>query len=230
MQAFREVVDHCSFQDMGWRGVPFTWDNKQHGDANVKARLDRAFANASFLDLFEFMSVKHISSTTSDHCYVLAELKVEQARAWPRAAKSFRYENVWQTHGDYDQLIKDAWQRGSGQEGLEGVVSALTSIQHHLSTWGEHEFGNLNKKVRKLQKNLEGLRKASIGRGPSQEEISVARELRETLRQEEIWMHQRSRVTWLREGIEIIDTFTHRLQIGKDQPNLLAAGDGRAAV
>ena len=29
MRGFREVVDHCSFQDLGWRGVPFTWDNKQ---------------------------------------------------------------------------------------------------------------------------------------------------------------------------------------------------------
>ena len=37
MQAFRKAVDDCSFLDLGWRGVPFTWDNKQHGDSNVKA-------------------------------------------------------------------------------------------------------------------------------------------------------------------------------------------------
>ena len=54
MRAFREAVDFCSFQDLGWRGVPFTWDNKQQGAANVKARLDRALANESFIALFEF--------------------------------------------------------------------------------------------------------------------------------------------------------------------------------
>ncbi|KAM3311944.1 hypothetical protein ACQJBY_032129 [Aegilops geniculata] len=27
MRAFRDVIDECSFQDLGWSGVPFTWDN-----------------------------------------------------------------------------------------------------------------------------------------------------------------------------------------------------------
>lgn len=107
MQAFREVVDFCSFQDMGWRGVPFTWDNMQQGNANVKARLDRALVNQSFLSLFEYSSVKHISSTASDHCYVLAELKSISANAWPRGQHSFRYENVWQAHLDYDEIVKN---------------------------------------------------------------------------------------------------------------------------
>ena len=102
MLAFREVVDFCSFQDLGWRGLPFTWDNKQQGDANVKARLDRALANPSFLSLFEFSSVKHISSTVSDHCYVLTEMRKSPVSSWPRSQRSFRYENVWQTHEDYD--------------------------------------------------------------------------------------------------------------------------------
>ena len=121
MRAFHETVDFCSFQDLGWRGIPFTWDNKQHGDANVKARLDRALVNASFLWLFEFSSVKHISSIASDHCYVLAELRSRPQNLWPRGHRTFRYENVWQTHVDYDDLIKSLWVSGSGNDGLTGV-------------------------------------------------------------------------------------------------------------
>ena len=67
MRSFHDVVDFCSFQDLGWRGVPFTWDNKQQGNANVKARLDRALVNANFLSLYVYSCVKHISSTASDH-------------------------------------------------------------------------------------------------------------------------------------------------------------------
>src|SRR5665811_421922 len=106
MCVFREVVEFCSFEDLGWRGVPFTWDNKQQGDSNIKARLDRAFANASFLSLFEFSSVKHISSTSSDHCCILAELCSSPQNAWSRGQRSFRSENVWQTHSGYDELVK----------------------------------------------------------------------------------------------------------------------------
>ena len=88
------MVDFCSLQDLGWRGVPFTWDNMQQGNANVKARLDRVLANQTFLSLFEYSSVRHISSTESDHCYVLTELKYESANTWPRGQHSSRYENV----------------------------------------------------------------------------------------------------------------------------------------
>lgn len=37
MKAFREASDDCSFQDLGWSGAEYTWDNGQGGDANVKA-------------------------------------------------------------------------------------------------------------------------------------------------------------------------------------------------
>lgn len=63
MRAFRAIIDYCSFQDLGWRGVPYTWDKRQQGQANVKAGLDRALANAGFLSMFAYSSVKHISST-----------------------------------------------------------------------------------------------------------------------------------------------------------------------
>ena len=98
MQAFYDVIDFCSFQDVGWRGVPFTWDNRQQGDSNVKARLDRALANHEFMQLFEYTCVKHISSTASDHCYVVAELRRDQPNKWHVGHRPFRYENVWQTH------------------------------------------------------------------------------------------------------------------------------------
>jgi predicted RNA binding protein with dsRBD fold (UPF0201 family) len=58
----------------------------------------------------------------------------------------------------------------------------------------------LAKKVRKLQQKLDKLRRQSVGRGPATEEKSIVKQLREALRQEEIWMRQRSRVRWLKEG------------------------------
>lgn len=194
MRAFRDAVDDCSLQDLGWRGIPYTWDNRQAGSANVKARLDRALANDRFLNLFQFTAVKHISSVESDHCFVAAEFRTSMANNWPRAQRSFRYENVWQSHGQYDQLVRDLWQAGAGRGGLQGVVDALAVVQKDLGAWGEREFRNLSKKVRKLQKRLERLRSVSMGRGPTEEELAVASQLREAMRQEEIWLKQRSRV------------------------------------
>lgn len=200
MQIFCEVIDICSFQDLGWRGVPFTWDNRQQGASNVKARLDRALANNEFMQLFEYTCVKHISSTASDHCYILAELRSNAPNRWPASRRPFRYANIWQTHSQYDQLVKDSWHTGAGQNGLDGVMEALTFVQNKLGSWGDREFGNMAKKVQKLQKNLERLRAQSIGKGPSNEELSVTSQLKEALWQEEIWIKQRSRIPYIQAG------------------------------
>lgn len=144
--------------------------------------------------------MKHISSTTSDHYYVLAELRTTEPSRWPASRRPFRYENVWQSHSQYDQLVMNAWQIGASQNGLEGVMAALTSVQKTLGSCGDREFGSMAKKFKKLQKNLERLRAQSIGTGPSADELSVASQLKEALRQEEIWIKQRSRVSYIRAG------------------------------
>jgi hypothetical protein len=186
--------------DLGWTGVAYTWDNRQSGQVNVKARLDRALANADFLQRFEHVRVRHISTVESDHCLVLAELREKLVLGCRRGPKQFRYENVWQTHIDYDKLVLDSWQKNQHAHGLQGIVDSLNSLQTELEPWGAKEFGCLAKKVRKLQQKLDKLRCQSVGSGPSDEEKSVVKQLREALRQEEIWMRQRSRVQWLREG------------------------------
>ncbi|KAM0866346.1 hypothetical protein ACQ4PT_042693 [Festuca glaucescens] len=200
MRAFREVADYCSFTDLGWSGVEFTWDNGQTGESNVKARLDRAFGNAEFLNKFEYTSVRHIVTTESDHCFLSVNLREHMVEDRGRGARQFRYENVWQTHVDYDQLVLSSWQKGAGTDGLGGVIQALNTMQTNLSSWGAKEFGDLARKGRKLRQKLERMRSRSVGRGPTDEEKAIVKQLRETLRQEEIWMKQRSRVQWLREG------------------------------
>jgi hypothetical protein len=165
MRNFRDAVDDCQLQDLGWSGTAYTWDNRQAGDANVKARLDRALANSEFLIRFEHTRVRHIVATESDHCFVLVELRERLSEQRTSGAKLFRYENVWQTHADYDKLVKDSWEKGAGQRGLVGVVDALQNLQAKLSSWGTEEFGCLPWTVRKLRQKLNSLRAKSVGRG-----------------------------------------------------------------
>ncbi|KAE8808833.1 hypothetical protein D1007_14579 [Hordeum vulgare] len=119
---FRDVVADCALQELGWQGVPFTWDNKQHGTRNVKARLDRALVNQDFLQLFEFSKVQHISSVESDHYFVFVQLKDTLPSGWSRAERQFIYENVWESHPDYDDMVRRIWRTGSGQHGLRGLT------------------------------------------------------------------------------------------------------------
>ena len=96
MRAFRDVVSDCPLQDLGWSGVPYTWDNRQSGNANVKARLNRAFANEEFRQKYEHAKVLHVYSLESDHCFVVVDLRCHPSNR--HASKPSRYENIWQSH------------------------------------------------------------------------------------------------------------------------------------
>lgn len=86
MRAFREVTDEIAFQDLGWSGVPYTWDNRQFGNANVKATLDQAFANEEFRQQYEHIQIHHLSAAESDHCFVVAGIR-ETLVKWTRGKK-----------------------------------------------------------------------------------------------------------------------------------------------
>lgn len=157
MRAFREVRDECEFQDLGWSGVAYTWDNRQGGEANVKARVDRAFANEQFRQRFEHTRVRHVCAVESDHCFIITEFRHHTNTHGSTGAKHFRYENVWQSHQDYDQLIADTWKKQVRSPGLQGIADSLVALQRQLEPWGAREFGSSSRSVRKLQSRLDKL-------------------------------------------------------------------------
>jgi endonuclease/exonuclease/phosphatase family metal-dependent hydrolase len=71
MAAFRSALSDCGLIDIGFRGLPWTYDNKQVGERNVKVRLDHAVANTNYLQMFPDSLVEHLVSSRSDHCPIL---------------------------------------------------------------------------------------------------------------------------------------------------------------
>lgn len=105
MEGFREAVSICRFSDLGFIGLPYTWDNRREGDQNVKARLDRGLATDTFLDIYREVKVWNVQTTISDHsCLVVEYLNHTNRR---RKKKNFRYENMWQRDPSYMALIRD---------------------------------------------------------------------------------------------------------------------------
>ena len=102
MAAFREVLDWCNLQDLGYRGPGWTYDNKQEGIKNVKARLDRAVATPCWNNRFQNAYVEHICSTRSDHLPVLLCFgkKLEYRRK-----KEFRYEALWEREETLQSML-----------------------------------------------------------------------------------------------------------------------------
>jgi endonuclease/exonuclease/phosphatase family metal-dependent hydrolase len=77
LDLFKEALEGCELDDLGFSGDIFTWRNKQMtGDTHIRERLDRAVANAAWRMMFPLMHVKNGDPYHSDHrpVVVLTEL------------------------------------------------------------------------------------------------------------------------------------------------------------
>jgi hypothetical protein len=71
MEGFRNAIEEWKFEDLGLYGLPYTWDDKQQGNRNIKVRLDRALGDDKFQESFDNIIVNHSQYCEYDHCDVV---------------------------------------------------------------------------------------------------------------------------------------------------------------
>jgi hypothetical protein len=198
MEGFRDAIEECKLEDLGFYGVPYTWDNKQQGDKNIKVRLDRALGDDKFQECFDNTIVNHLQCCESDHCALLISVRQSDWIDVALTEKPFRFENAWTRHERYNQTVEEVW-RDDGNN-LQEVYDALGCVRQRLKRWSVSEFGSVKKQLKTLRGRLEVVRSQSLRGGPSKEEKTLMAKISELLSKEEILLRQRSRAQWLAEG------------------------------
>jgi hypothetical protein len=198
MLAFRETLEYCNFHDLGFCGVPWTFNNKQQGAKNVRVRLDRAVACPGWSNLFPNAIVHHLTSARSDHSPILITLKEEKKNMKVRKPGP-RYEVMWERDSSLVEQINAAWSLQPPASDLADIREKLNTTMTSMTNWNNNVFGSVNKEIKHLSKKLEYLQRGNYSH--NEEEIKkVSVRLDELLLREEIMWKQRSRIQWLREG------------------------------
>jgi hypothetical protein len=100
MAGFRDVVDVCGLCDLGYKGVPWTFEKRVTGGSFCRTRLDRALASPSWCSRFPEAELHHLSDfVTSDHLPIL--LSREARGQGRKGTKLFRYELAWESHKEF---------------------------------------------------------------------------------------------------------------------------------
>ena len=191
MNGFREAVNLCGFQDLGYLGPKFTLCNLQEGSNRVYLRLDRAFANSDWLNLFGNVKVQHQVESTSDHCI----LRISDFSYSPLSRnRRFHFEALWTKREDYHEIIKIAWNSGDPATTPEGIASNLSKCAAGLSMWNREVFGNIPKKIQEKRNRLNILTTQDFDGSKGAEINQLRKELNNLLDSEEVLWHQRSKV------------------------------------
>ena len=132
MQLFRDVVDECSFLDLGFVGPQFTWSKHFAAGHSVWERLDRGLANYEWLTRFAGARVHHLHSNSSDHRPILivpAGLEVD------RKKKLFRFEEMWLSDKGCAETVESVWRSQNFDHSNFRVMAKIEKCGVELLKW-----------------------------------------------------------------------------------------------
>jgi hypothetical protein len=193
MQAFRDALDDCGLEDLGFIGEKFTWKR-----GRIRERLDRVVANSAWLVMHPGAIVQHMDYTKSDHRPIILDTDYQnmepQSREGPR-----RFEAKWLREKGFRETVQQAW-ASAAVASSGGVLGKLAHMHNALHAWDRAVLKEPKRRLRRAQNKLE---KALNGPMNTENEV-LAKEMADLvellLEQEETHWFQRSRANWLQAG------------------------------
>ena len=200
IDAFRQALDICQLEDLGYKGYPFTWTNKRPSDANTKLRLDRVMATKGWIDNFPISNVVHLLPHASDHIPITIHVQKFRKKN-RRADRGFKFEESWLLWDDCKAQIQQAWNlSGNGEKGLAAIHAKIRACGDDLKTWGDTKAKPEEKETKVLQDQLDEINRVDTTKESKEEYLVVSKKLDDLLLKQEIYWAQRSKVAWLKYG------------------------------
>lgn len=129
-RALQNLVFRQGFEDLGFSASApyFTWCNGQAPPKRIWSRIDRAFGNSLFLNLFPDCRVRHLPRTGSDHSPVLLYPLMPASRQ--SLSRPKRFALFWlDVQGLSDLVVK-----GLDAQVCQNPSDLLTALPSRLST------------------------------------------------------------------------------------------------
>lgn len=143
--------------------------NKQDIGHFIQERLDRAFANQDWLNLYPKASVTYLTKVHSDHCPIL--LCIDKPPTL-RLNRLFRFQAVWMSHPLFAKFLTDIWASDLS------LSMNLSKFNKTIKFWNKEIFGNIFHRKIRVEARLVGIQKA-LTNGPNAHLLTLKRQLRE---------------------------------------------------
>lgn len=190
---FVSFVNHNGLVDLGFNGNAFTWDNRRHGRANIKERLDRGLTNQDWVHIFPNAFIKHLPAAASNHNPIL----LSTGSNYFHSPKPFQFEAFWVRDLSSHIVVAIAWI--SFEDGSPAFTLCLKwkNTKRALNQWNHTHFGKIQSRIINILSDLDKIQQAPNSTANSAKELELQDNLQEQLAIEEILWKQKSREQWL---------------------------------
>jgi hypothetical protein len=155
MDRFRMALEECGLDDLGFSGDTFTWRNHSHTiEGYIRERLDRAVGNLEWCGKFLTYEIVNGDPRHSEHRPIIVHVQGEKAVNVERMGPSvFKFEANWLKEEKCANLVQEAWVN-SFQFGSSSVSEGLKDISWVMTDWSKNILGDLEKRIKRLKKDL----------------------------------------------------------------------------
>jgi exonuclease III len=201
MDKFKQALEDCDLRDLEFTGDTFTWRNHSSKAENyIRERLDRAVATDSWCARFPAYKVVNGDPRHSDHRPVIVETHgTARCRRGPARGNNSKFEARWLKEDECESIVKNAWGREVQAKG-EGVKGGIKGVLGDLMEWSRNVLGDLEKRISRLKKELEGWRRKAIRQEQTRKEEVLRFKLCRLEEQKEMYWKQRAHAHWMRDG------------------------------
>ncbi|KAH7842957.1 hypothetical protein Vadar_011057 [Vaccinium darrowii] len=228
LSSFHDMLSTCGLVDLEFKGPKFTWRNNRADTDFIRERIDMAFANAKWRELYDQALVFGEAAIGSNH----NPLILHTTFLLHKVGKPFRFESFWTTEEECRGIISEAWSKWWEGSKMVKVCKKLHGCQDKLKEWHRANFENLRFQIAITKEQLFDVQK-QLDQGYNPDCIAFERVL--TRRLEDLWQkdsmywHQRSRIKWLHLG-DKNSRFFHLTTIQRRQRNqIVKLKDGKGS-
>ncbi|KAH7837746.1 hypothetical protein Vadar_017480 [Vaccinium darrowii] len=199
ISAFHDLISDCGLVDLEFKGPRFTWRNSCSGDSFIMERIDMAFANSKWRELYDKAMVFVEPAIGSDHNPLILNTNVPLNKV----GKPFRFESFWVTKDGCRIVVEDSWNHGQEGPLMYSLRKKLRLCKDNLKVWSKHNFGGLRLKINHAKEQLIDIQ-SQLEQEFKPDLVAEERRLLHLI--EDLWQkdamhwHQRSRVKWLQMG------------------------------
>ncbi|XP_026451336.1 uncharacterized protein LOC113351578 [Papaver somniferum] len=230
MTDFRNYLESCELIQANRTGIEFSWCNNKVGKKRILCDLDKAFFNLKWLEVYEGWIYRVGARGVSDHGPILGS-----TTAIPKPANvPFIYQNVWTTHPEFLQLIKESWEEECEGNPSFVFISKLKRFKNCVKIWNWEVFGDLRVKIKQTE---EEVMTASLLSDAQPENITLLNNLVTARGKHELvaqqyneLMRDKARVQWVQDGGAITAFFYATMKIRKTHNNIVELEDSSGNV
>lgn len=131
--AFNKLLNDLEVIEIQPSNGRFSWSNFRQ--ISSLARLDRCFVNTSWHKIYPLTICSFLSRVTSDHTPLKIDMLPHPKRN-KGVRKPFRFNNIWYSYPDFENIVKESWMRNVLSTGLASIiVLKLRRLSADIRKW-----------------------------------------------------------------------------------------------